>query len=319
MDLITGLPKTKSGHDAIWVVVDRLSKCAHFAATWTEADAVDIANLLRTRVFTLHGFPMEIVSDRDPRWVNKFCAELFKLTGCRNALSTAFHPQTDGQTDRVNRILEDYLRHYVTGRHTDWDVHLCEAEFVYNNTYQASINSTPFRLTFGQDPRIPFQEVLPSRMTVRFLGDDYVPAAQEFVRRMRYDVERARQCLKAAQDRMKAYADRHRRDGPTFEVGQQVLLSSKNIKFKHTRTRKLLPRFIGPFVIDRVVSHVAFKLRLPKSMRVHDVFHVSLLKPNRSDGTVQPPPPPEVVDGELEYEVEAVLAHREKKGTRATS
>ena len=145
MDLITGLPKTKSGYDAIWVVVDRLSKCAHFAATWTEADAIDIANLLRTRVFTLHGFPNEIVSDRDPRWVYKFCTELFRLSGCRSALSTAFHPQTDGQTERVNRILEDYLRHYVTGCHTDWDLHLCEAEFVYNNTYQVSINSTPFR------------------------------------------------------------------------------------------------------------------------------------------------------------------------------
>ncbi len=102
MDLITGLPKTKSGYDAIWVVVDRMSKCAHFVATWTEADAIDIANLLRTRVFTLYGFPSEIVSDRDPPWVNKFCTELCRLTGCRSALSTAFHPQTDGQTETLS-------------------------------------------------------------------------------------------------------------------------------------------------------------------------------------------------------------------------
>jgi Reverse transcriptase (RNA-dependent DNA polymerase)/RNase H-like domain found in reverse transcriptase/Integrase zinc binding domain/Chromo (CHRromatin Organisation MOdifier) domain/gag-polyprotein putative aspartyl protease len=314
MDLITGLPRTKSGQDAIWVVVDRLSKCAHFAAIESEADALDIANLLRTRVFTLHGFPDEIVSDRDPRWVNKFCTELFRLTGCRSALSTAFHPQTDGQTERVNRVLEDYLRHYVTGRHNDWDLHLCEAEFVYNNTYQVSINSTPFRLTFGQDPKIPFQEVLASRMTMRLQNHEYVPAAHEFARRMRFDLERARVNLKAAQDRMKAYADRLRSDGPSFVIGQQVLLSSKNLKFKHTRTRKLLPRYVGPFEVVKVVSPVAYKLRLPKTMKVHDVFHVSLLKPYRTDGSVQPPPPPEVIDGELEYEVEAVLAHREKKG-----
>jgi hypothetical protein len=115
MDLITGLPKTKSGYNAIWVGVDRLSKFAHFAPTTQEADAADIAQLLRTRVFTLHGFPREIVSDRDPRWAGKFCQELFKLTGCRSALSTAFHPQSDGQTERINRILEDYLRHYVGG------------------------------------------------------------------------------------------------------------------------------------------------------------------------------------------------------------
>jgi hypothetical protein len=115
MDLITGLPKTKSGYNAIWVGVDRLSKFAHFAPTSQEADAADIAQLLRTRVFTLHGFPREIVSDRDPRWVGKVCQELFRLTGCRSALSTAFHPQSDGQTARITRILEDYLRHYVGG------------------------------------------------------------------------------------------------------------------------------------------------------------------------------------------------------------
>jgi hypothetical protein len=304
MDLITGLPKSRGGFDAIWVAVDRLSKCAHFAATTTEADAVAIAKLMRERVFTLHGFPAEIVSDRDPRWTGKFSRELFKLTGCRSALSTAFHPQTDGQTERLNRILEDYLRHYVTGRYVDWDHHLCEAEFAYNNTWQVSINATPFQLTFGQDPRIPFQEVLPTRMTVKLQDQDYVPAAAEFVRRMREDLDHARQCLKAAQDRMKAYADRHRREPPSFQVGDEVLLSTKHLRFPHSKTRKLLPRFIGPFQVDRVVSPVAFKLRLPKHMRVHNVFHVSMLKPYRRDGSVQPPPPPDIIDGEFEYEVE---------------
>lgn len=313
MDLITGLPKTKSGYNAIWVGVDRLSKFAHFAPTSQEADAADIAQLLRTRVFTLHGFPREIVSDRDPRWVGKFCQELFRLTGCRSALSTAFHPQSDGQTERINRILEDYLRHYVGGRQTDWDKHLCEAEFAYNNTYNQSINTTPFRLTFGQDPVIPFQEIYDAPVLGRGIEQEYVPAAAEFVRRMRWDLERARTCLKAAQERQKAYADKRRRDLPGFEVGQQVLLSSKNIKFKHSRTKKLLPRYIGPFPVTRVISPVAYKLLLPTHMRMHDVFHVSLLKPYKTDGSVQPPPPPEIIDGELEYEVEAVLAHRERK------
>ena len=310
MDLITGLPRTKEGYDAIWVAVDRLSKYAHFAPTTTDASAEVIAQLLRTRVFTLHGFPTHIVSDRDPRWVGRFCQELFRLTGCRSALSTAFHPQTDGQTERINRILEDYLRHYVTGRHNDWDKHLCEAEFSYNNTFQQSINTTPFRLTFGQDPTIPFQEVYEGvTSSVR----EYVPAAAEFVRRMRWDLERARTCLKAAQDRMKAYADARRKDAPILKIGQPVLLSTKNLKFKHTRTRKLLPRFIGPFPIVQEVSSVAFRIRLPKTLRVHDVFHVSMLKPYKEGGTVQPPPLPEIIDGEEEYEVEAVLAHRERK------
>jgi hypothetical protein len=199
MDLITGLPKAREGFDAIWVAVDRLSKYAHFAPTTSEASAEDIAQLLRVHVFTLHGFPQEIVADRDPRWVSRFCKELFRLTGTRAALSTAFHPQTDGQTERVNRILEDYLRHYVTGRHTDWNRHLCEAEFCYNNTFQQSINTTPFRLTYGHDPNIPFQEVFKGRISHRREGDEFVPAAAEFVQRMRHDLERARVCLRAAQ------------------------------------------------------------------------------------------------------------------------
>ena len=190
---------------------------------------------------------------------------------------------------------------------------MCEAEFAYNNTWQVSINATPFQLTFGQDPRIPFQEVLPTRMTVKLQDQDYVPAAAEFVRRMREDLDHARQRLKAAQDRMKAYADRHRREPPSFQVGDEVLLSTKHLRFPHSKTRKLLPRFIGPFQVDRVVSPVAFKLRLPKHMRVHNVFHVSMLKPYRRDGSVQPPPPPDIIDGEFEYEVETVLAHRERK------
>ena len=313
MDLITGLPKAREGFDAIWVAVDRLSKYAHFAPTTSEASAEDIAQLLRVHVFTLHGFPQEIVADRDPRWVSRFCKELFRLTGTRAALSTAFHPQTDGQTERVNRILEDYLRHYVTGRHTDWNRHLCEAEFCYNNTFQQSINTTPFRLTYGHDPNIPFQEVFKGRISHRREGDEFVPAAAEFVQRMRHDLERARVCLRAAQDRMKAYADRKRRDIPTYSVGQEVLLMSKNLQFKHSRTRKLLPRFIGPFPIVQVISPVAYKLKLPKNMKVHDVFHVSLLKEYKKDGNVQPPPPPDVIDGELEYEVEKVLAHRDRK------
>jgi hypothetical protein len=172
MDLITGLPRTRAGHDAIWVAVDRLSKCAHFAATTTNADAKDIAELLRTRVYVNHGSPLEIVSDRDPRFTAKFSQALFELTGCRSALSTAFHPQTDGQTERVNRILEDYLRHYVGPRQTDWDKHLPEAEFAYNNSWQASINTTPFRLTYGQDPIIPFQKIL----------DTNIPSADAFAR-----------------------------------------------------------------------------------------------------------------------------------------
>jgi hypothetical protein len=302
MDLITGLPKTKTGFDAIWVVVDRLSKCAHFAATTTNADAEDIAELLRTRVYMNHGSPLEIVSDRDPRFTSKFSQALFRLTGCRSALSTAFHPQSDGQTERVNRILEDYLRHYVGPRQTDWDKHLPEAEFAYNNSWQASINTTPFRLTYGQDPIIPFQNIM----------DTDIPSADVFARRMRQDLDRARTFLVAAQDRQKFYADTQRRQ-LTLDVGQQVLLSTRNLRLHGTA--KLLPRFIGPFAVTQCVSPVAYRLNLPSHYKIHNVFHLSLLKPYRDSGKVQPPPP-ELIDGELMYEVEAIIAHRDGRGRK---
>lgn len=112
---------------------------------------------------------------------------------------------------------------------------------------------------------------------------------------------------------MKAYADKKRRDIPAYAVGDKVLLMSKNLRFKHTRVRKLLPRFIGPFPITKVISPVAYKLKLPANIKLHDVFHVSLLKPYKQDGNVQPPPPPDLIDGELEYEVDKVLAHRDRK------
>jgi hypothetical protein len=302
MDLITGLPKTKSKFDAIWVVVDRLSKCAHFAPTTTNADAEDIAELLRTRVYMNHGSPLEIVSDRDPRFTSKFTQAMFKLTGCRSAFSTAYHPQSDGQTERVNRILEDYLRHYVGPKQTDWDKHLPEAEFAYNNTWQASINTTPFRLTYGQDPIIPFQQIM----------DTNVPTADVFARKMKKDLDRARAFLVAAQDRQKHYADAMRRE-LSLDIGQKVLLSTKNLSMHGTA--KLLPRYIGPFPVTEQVSSVAYRLHLPPQYKIHNVFHVSLLKPYKDSGSVRPPPP-ELIDGEEHYEVEAILAHRDGKGRR---
>jgi hypothetical protein len=196
----------------------------------------------------------------------------------------------------------------VTGRHTDWDKHLCEAQFAYNYTHQESVRSTPFRLTFGQDPTIPFQEVYGSPGID--VGTDYVPAADVFVRRMHFDLARAKSCLRAAQDRMRRYADATRRDLPPLQVGQEVLLMTKILRFKHTRARKLKPWYMGPFRVSKVASPVAYPLQLPRHLKLRDMFHVSMLKPYRSDGRVQTPPPPEVIDGELEFEVQSILAHQ---------
>jgi hypothetical protein len=139
-----------------------------------------------------------------------------------------------------------------------------------------------------------------------------IPSADLFARKLKEDLDRARKFLVAAQDRQKYYADLRRRE-ISLDVGQKVLLSTKNLQMHGTP--KLLPRYIGPFTISEQVSPVAFRLILPAHYKIHDVFHASLLKAYKDSGTVQPPPP-ELIDGEEEYEVEDIIAHRDRRGNK---
>ena len=167
MDFITHLPKTRSGHTSIYVVVDRLSKLAHFIPTVDTASADDVARLFIDNIFALHGMPRRIVSDRDTRFTGSFWASMCEIWGCTRQLSTAYHPQTDGQTERVNRTLEDMLRHWCGPDQDDWDLHLKLAEFAYNNAHHDSIGTSPFMLTFGQHPHTPatlFRQVAPGKL-----------------------------------------------------------------------------------------------------------------------------------------------------------
>jgi hypothetical protein len=309
MDFITQLPCTDSGFDAVFVVIDRLSKLAHFIPTVTTATAADTARLFVDNIVKAHGLPLDIVSDRDSKFTSKFWAAVCEMWGVARKMSSSFHPQTDGQTERMNKVLEEYLRHFVSPHQRDWDLKLPAAEFAINDTYQASIGTTPFFLTYGQHPLTPVRAVE---------ARTNVPAAIDFVLTIRESVKRAKQLMLAAQQRQKAYFDRKRRD-VVFEPGQQVFLSTQHIRLKSIGTQKLLPRFIGPFAVVQRIGENAYKLQLPANLKMHPVFHVSLLKPYRSDGRYQPPPPPIHVDddGELWYEVEAVLQHRElKRGKR---
>jgi transposase InsO family protein len=302
MDFITQSPKTKNGHDAILVFVDKLTKMVRLVPTVTQCSSETTAELFVRHVFKDHGVPRVIVSDRDTRFTGGFARAVCKALGTEQAMSTAFHPQTDGQTERVNRYLEEMLRHYVSPRQDDWDEYLAVVEFAINNAYHESIGNTPFRLNNGKHPHLPY--------TVD--EETSVPAATSFVQRMRHLLKQATECLKQTQQRQKLYADKHRVD-VEFAVGDRVLLSSKNLKFKYG-TSKLLPRWMGPFEILRRVGKLAYKLQLPESWRdkVHDTFHVSLLERYVSGRAVNPPPPAELIDGELEYEVESIVYHRDR-------
>lgn len=155
MDFITHLPRTKAGFDAIVVFADLLSKMAHFIPTITSASAPDIAKIFFDVVFRLHGLPKAIISDRDACFTSRFWKSLFQNLGTKLSMSTAFHPQTDGQTERTNRTLEDMLRAYVNYKQDNWDECLASAEFAYNSHKNASTDLSPFELNYGQQPQVP--------------------------------------------------------------------------------------------------------------------------------------------------------------------
>ena len=177
MDYIVDLPRTKDGYNAILVFVDRLTKMTHLCKCTTNVDSVGTAQLFVDHVWKLHGTPQHIVSDRGSTFVGKFMTEVLRLIGAKHNRSTAFHPQTDGNTERVNRVLEDMLRHYVgESDHTSWDTCLPAAEFAINNSYHESIGTTPFRLNTGRDPRLP--------LSIPLSHTSPVPSAAQFADRM---------------------------------------------------------------------------------------------------------------------------------------
>nr|ABA97433.1 retrotransposon protein, putative, Ty3-gypsy subclass [Oryza sativa Japonica Group] len=271
MDFITGLPRTSSGHDSIWVVVDRLTKVAHFIPVHTTYTGKRLAELYLSRIMCLHGVPKKIVSDRGSQFTSKFWQKLQEELGTRLNFSTAYHPQTDGQTERVNQILEDMLRACALDFGGAWDKSLPYAEFSYNNSYQASLQMAPFEALYGRKCRTPlFWDQTGER---QLFGTEVLAEAEEKVRIIR---ER----LRIAQSRQKSYADNRRRE-LTFEAGDYVYLRVTPLRGVHRfQTKgKLAPRFVGPYKILERRGEVAYQLELPSNMiGIHDVFHVSQLK-----------------------------------------
>jgi hypothetical protein len=213
MDFIGPLPTTSDGHDAIIVFVDKLSKMAHATPCNTKEDAVQVAWHFVHNVFWLHGLPRQIISDRDSRFTGHFCQALCKLLRVQRAMSTSFYPQLDGQTERMNRVLEEVLRHFVSPRQDDWQKYLPFAEFAINNAYNETTHNTPFHLNYGQHP------LTPATLPV----DNRIPGTMEFTVGIAAAIEHTRKLLQSAQSRQKTYADRGRRD-ELFQPGGLVLL-----------------------------------------------------------------------------------------------
>ncbi|KAA0037768.1 reverse transcriptase [Cucumis melo var. makuwa] len=239
MDFLFGLPRTSSGHDSIWVIVDRLTKTTRFIPIKMTSTLDQLTRLYVDKIVSQYGVPMSIVSDRDPRFTSKFWPSLQKAMGTGLKFSTSFHPQTDGQCERTIQTLEDMLRACVLQLKGMWDTHLPLMEFAYNNNYQSSIGMTPYEALYGRPCRTPvcWNEVGERKLV-----------GPELVQIMTNNIKLIRENLRKAQDQQK-------------------------------RKGKLSPRYIGPYQITERVGPAAYRLELPIELaRIHDVFHVSMLR-----------------------------------------
>jgi len=268
-DFITKLPLAQ-GYDSILVVVDRLTKMVHFIPTTEKTSAEGLARLFRDNVWKLHGLPESIILDRGPQFVAGLMRELNEMLGIKSKLSTAFHPQTDGQTERINQELEQYLRMFIDHRQEQWPEWLGTAEFAYNNKAYSSTRTLPFKANYRQDPRIGFE----GRKKGKYVG------AEKFVEKMKEIQEETKAALRKAQEDIKKYADKKRLDADEYKVGDLVMLSTKDLKYQMVgrRTKKLTERFVSPYRVKEIISLNAVKLELPSMVKIHPVVNVSRVR-----------------------------------------
>ncbi|GJR52225.1 reverse transcriptase domain-containing protein [Tanacetum coccineum] len=261
MDFITKLPRSSSGHDAIWVIVDRLTKSAHFLEIQEDYNMEKLARLYIDEIFARHGVPTWIIYDRDGRFTSRFWQTMQKALRTRLDMSTAYHPQTDGQSECTIKTLEDMLRSCVIDFGGSWNIHLPLAEFSYNNNYHSSIRCAPFEALYGRKYRSP---VLWAEIgDIRLIGPKMVHETTDAIYNRRKPLE--------------------------FQVGDLVMLKVSPWKgvVRFGKKGKLAPRFVGPFEILERIGHMAYRLRLPKELSsVHDTFHVSNLKKCLADANL---------------------------------
>lgn len=303
MDFVEGLSKSK-GKDSILVVVDKFSKYCHLIPLSHPYTASTIAQVVIDNVIKLHGVPTAIISDRDPIFISTFWKELFATMGTKIRLSTAYHPQTDGQTERVNQCIEMFLRCTAGHKPNSWANWLSLAEWWYNTSHHTAIGMSPFQALYSMTPpsiNYHYSRSQDDRVN-EFLKDRY--ATQQLIK----------DNLVKAQERMCWYANKKRTER-SFEVGAEVFLKLQPYRqqsLNERRNHKLSAKYYGPYVITEKIGEVAYKLALPAESKIHNVFHVSQLKgkigkrkvlqtalPTSSDTGVIDPQPVAVLDRRL--------------------
>ncbi|KAJ1699965.1 hypothetical protein LUZ63_008477 [Rhynchospora breviuscula] len=303
MDFISGLPKSE-GKEVVLVVVDRLTKYAHFIALSHPYTAPTVAQLFLDNIYKLHGLPTNIVSDRDPVFTSQFWKELMQKLDIKLNMATAYHPQTDGQTERVNQCLEQYLRCVIQGQPRKWNRVLPLAEWWYNTSHHSAIQTTPFQALYGYAPtQIPMGQPPKSQIE-----------AVNRVFRERHELNlQLRNQIKKAHERMKKFANKKRSERK-FKIGDWVYLKMQNyrqVSVQGRQNNKLAPKYCGPFEVIDKIGEVAYQLNLPSGAQIHNVFHVSQLKGKiGKTEAVSPNVPIPDHTGQTEVVPVAILARR---------
>ncbi|KAL0149566.1 hypothetical protein M9458_055093, partial [Cirrhinus mrigala] len=304
IDFVTDLPPS-SGHTTILTVIDRFSKACRLIPLPKLPSALETAEALCNQVFRFYGLPVEILSDRGPQFTSRVWASFLKLLNINVSLTSGYHPQSNGQAERLNQELTRFLRSYCQRNQSDWSRYLLWAEYAQNSLRKPSTNLTPFQCILGfQPPLFPWSGE-PSEL----------PAIDSWLQRSE---DQAHVHLQRAVRRTREQADRHRRPNPAYRPGQWVWLSTQNLRL-WLPSKKLSPRYVGPFKILREITPVSFKLALPRNYHISPTFHVSLLKPTGGSRGVEDQEeagdqstPPLIIDGEEAYQVHEILDSRRR-------
>ena len=312
MDFIVNLPMCGE-FNAIYVVVDRLTKHASFIPTSTGLSTREFARLFAKHIICKYGIPESIICDRDPRWTSDFWKGVAQEIKTKMLLSSSHHPQHDGQTEILNRLLGVMLRAYVDDDRANWVEWLHLLEFAYNSATHSSTGTSPFFSLLGFQPRstldhLPTPPIFPQKVDVDRSSNDYLS-------KIAMHRDSARQAIALAQHEQAKRYNKGRKPAPTLHVGSRVLVNPHSLEWIESKGEgaKLAPRWIGPFEITECVNPKVYRLRLPDKYPGSPVFNIEHLKvyhkPNEEGRTTMPDSTLRKEESQ-EYEVESILGHK---------